>query len=62
MNVLQDVSLLQSTNTLILLHLTHTNLVLQLDQLVLQAVKVMLVPPVPMHLCLHSLITEGLDA
>jgi hypothetical protein len=61
-NALQDVSLLQSADTLILLHLTRTDPVLQLDQLVLQVVKVILMPPVPTHLCLHRLITEGLDA
>jgi hypothetical protein len=31
MNMLQDVSLLQSLNTLILLHLTRTDLILQLN-------------------------------
>jgi hypothetical protein len=61
-NTLQDVSLLQSPNTLILLHLPHTDLVLQLDQFVLQAVKVILMPPVSTHLSLYGLITEGLDA
>jgi hypothetical protein len=61
-NTLQDISLLQSSNALILLHLSCTDPVLQLDQLVLQAVKVILVSPIPTHLSLHRLITEGLDA
>jgi hypothetical protein len=62
MNALQDVSLLQLLNTLILLHLTCTDPILQLDQLVLQPIKVILVSPVSTHLSLHGLITEGLDA
>jgi hypothetical protein len=61
MNTLQDISLLQSPNTLILFHLTRTDLVLQLNQLVLQPIEVILVPLVSTHLSLHSLITEGLD-
>jgi hypothetical protein len=61
-NTLQGISLLQSPDTLILLHLTRANAVLQLDQLVLKAAKVILVPPISTYLSLDREITKGLEA
>jgi hypothetical protein len=49
-------------NALVLLHLPRADLILQLDQLVLQMVKVVLMTTVPVHLCLDHLVPKGLNA
>jgi hypothetical protein len=49
-------------DALVLLHLPHADTVLQFDQLLLQLVNVILVPPIPTYLRLNSLVLEGVNA
>jgi hypothetical protein len=61
-NPLQCVSLLQPMDALVLLHLPHADLILQIGQLLLQLVEMVLVPPIPTYLHLHGLVLEGANA